>query len=122
MNKNEFFQSTVQHLLTQVTRALNERGACMYRGQNGTKCAIGVHIADADYNPMMEDIVISRLVKQDFCPQNIKDLYAAFPELCSDLQWLHDDFMDNHHRFSKQALHLANAYSINPAYIPEGIK
>ena len=50
MNKQQVFERIVDHLLAQKEPALNPgKYACMYRGENGKKCAVGVLIPDEEY-------------------------------------------------------------------------
>lgn len=44
------FETVAKHLFAQDKRSMNNN-VCLYRGPGGTKCAIGVLISDADYNP-----------------------------------------------------------------------
>ena len=57
------FETSVRHMIKQGTRALNaELDACMYRGNDGTKCAIGCLIEDDEYDEAMEGIGIAGLI------------------------------------------------------------
>lgn len=42
--------------------AFDSRRECRYRGSFGTKCALGVLIPDADYDPMMENFSADQVV------------------------------------------------------------
>jgi len=59
MTKREVFETVKAHLLTQGCKALGDRG-CMYRGENGTKCAAGCLIADEHYQPSFEGGRVAR--------------------------------------------------------------
>jgi hypothetical protein len=120
MNKNEFFQSTVQHLIKQGGKAFDDiTENCVYRDSNGNMCAIGCHIADEDYVPEMEGLRIIVLVLKDYCPQNIKDLFGTMPGLCNDLQSLHDMSMGNPFTFQRKVKQIAKEYDIDPAFVPD---
>ena len=49
MTPREVFDKVKAHLLTQGGRA-TRFGRCAYRGDNGTKCAVGCLIADEHYD------------------------------------------------------------------------
>lgn len=53
MTQQEFFNITALHLIQQGRQAKGQ-AFCLYRGPNGTKCAIGAHIPDELYLPEME--------------------------------------------------------------------
>jgi hypothetical protein len=44
----------------------NDEGACLYRGPNGTKCAVGFLIDDADYVPEFEAGYTARTLLRDY--------------------------------------------------------
>lgn len=52
MTRQEAFDIIVRHLLTQRCRA-TRNGDCRYRGDNGTKDAVGALISDKQYEVMM---------------------------------------------------------------------
>lgn len=56
MEAQEIFDTVATHLLKQGRRATNPDipEMCVYRGANGTKCAVGVLIPDEAYDPVME--------------------------------------------------------------------
>lgn len=54
--KQETFDMAVGHLIKQGQRAISEDGtnACLYRGSEGTKCAVGALIPDELYTEEIE--------------------------------------------------------------------
>lgn len=51
----EAFDVAARHLLTQGRRSMNpDSSSCAYRGVDGTKCAVGALIDDADYVTEMD--------------------------------------------------------------------
>lgn len=54
MTEQEIFDKVAEHLQKQGHRALNEDGVCVYRGKNGTKCAVGALIPDELYDSKIE--------------------------------------------------------------------
>lgn len=121
LNKHEFYQATVKHLLDQNEPCLESGGACMYRSK-GKKCAIGFHIKDEDYTERMEFTSVTELVKLSFCPQYLVDMYRSYPALMQALQRLHDSWMNRTSTsvlFVDRAKEIANEFKIDPKYIPE---
>ena len=50
----ELFDKIATHLLTQGARSESSIGRCLYRGDFGSKCAVGCLISDEEYDPKME--------------------------------------------------------------------
>lgn len=69
MTPQEIFNKVATHLFTQGTRAMLdpecESGQCMYRGPNGSKCAVGVLIPDKLYRKNMETFTINGLLDDE---------------------------------------------------------
>jgi hypothetical protein len=76
MTSQELFDTVVAHLRQQNAKSL-KCGACAYRGDNGMKCAAGILIPDAEYNPTMEgwnvsiNSSIDRLIGEDYVSRNV---------------------------------------------------
>lgn len=47
--RQEVFNIVVTHLLTQGSKAMNSEGGCVYRANNGSKCAVGCLVSDDEY-------------------------------------------------------------------------
>lgn len=57
LNKQQVFDKVAAHLLAQKITSSKSHivgGSCLYRGPNGTKCAVGCLIPDDLYEPSME--------------------------------------------------------------------
>lgn len=96
MTQQETFEKVVNHLLTQGVLATEDgtnKTRCMYRGHNGTKCAIGCLITDEEYKPSMEGLGITEIRGKYIFPTSITKHSGHF---LSVLQSLHD----NHSSFS----------------------
>ena len=90
MNNQEFFDKTMEHLRKQGVRSA--RGtSCLYRGPEGTRCAIGFHIPDDMYNLRMEGAGVSNLLQK--YPELRSLFESVTPGLLSDMQTLHDTWM-----------------------------
>ena len=79
----EVFNKVSLHLLTQGQMSLND-SMCMYRGENGMKCAAGALIPDDEYNPEMEKKLWDILVSLHFVENK-------FTQEIKELQTIHDD-------------------------------
>lgn len=81
MQPQEIFETVSKHLFNQGERAVKfdkeqKFYTCMYRGKNGTKCAVGVLIPDSMYHPKMER-AIDNLIKD----------YKRSQEGYIDIEW-----------------------------------
>ncbi|MGQ7794435.1 hypothetical protein ACUN0C_18675 [Faunimonas sp. B44] len=81
-NRQEAFDTVVRHLFKQGKQA--KFGGCVYRGPEGTKCAVGCLIPDELYSPKLEGRSVFSL------PQRVLDQLPA-PSLLDKLQQAHDD-------------------------------
>ncbi len=91
MNKQQAFETVVNHLISQGVQSTEDgttRNPCMYRGFNGTKCAIGALIPDDEYDPTMEYRSVSDLAVEGDLPNSIKVLDDVY--FLITLQSLHD--------------------------------
>lgn len=111
MNNQEFFDKTMEHLRKQVVQSRGEASCCLYRGPNGTSCAIGCHIPDELYEPEMES-------------RGVGNLTTYFPEvgalfngvnscLLLEMQTLHDVWLDRSvEHMEGRAKEIASAYAL----------
>ena len=132
MQQQEVFDIVVKHLFTQRRQSMTG-GYCAYRGDAGTKCAVGVLIPDDVYTEDMEEKCVDELRHQyhDVLPQFIMDNHS----LLQSLQNVHDHYMmvvDNlevevfsPHRLWKQLAFVAAVNELDTAllgtYKPEGM-
>jgi hypothetical protein len=86
ISKNQTaFDTVVAHLRLQKKRSAKPgTNVCMYRGPDGTKCAVGVLIPDDQFDPAKES-------------QHVSDLHSTIPALqgidldfLCELQRVHD--------------------------------
>lgn len=86
MTDQEAFDKVVAHILEQKVYCESEEGAPLYRGANGTKCAIGCLIPDEQYTQDIEGgnviSLVNRYPNLPFVDVNI--------DLLTRLQRLHD--------------------------------
>lgn len=85
ISAQQVFDHIVNSLRKQKCKSLNENGKCVYRGLNGTKCAVGHLISDDEYDVEFD----SRALSWD----DLLTLYG-FPskhhELLITMQQIHD--------------------------------
>lgn len=79
MTKKEIFEKVRDHLLKQNALSKDEfDGRCLYRSENGLKCAIGCLISDEDYRDSFEgknirgihEIIINKILPSDLDGEN----------------------------------------------------
>lgn len=83
--QQELFDAVARHLLTQKVRSGDGPANCLYRGPDGRKCAMGIFIPDADYQPRMETVSIIVPLVWD-----TTGLSRGLERAAQDLQAIHD--------------------------------
>ena len=96
MNNQEIFNRVLSHIRLQKVQAVGSREQCVYRGPEGTKCAVGCLIPDDVYNADMEGSVIREVMYNSMYVPALKDSLDAigihqdqYP-LLAQLQDAHD--------------------------------
>lgn len=56
MKIQDMFDTIVMHLRWQGRKSLNQNGNCVYRGDDGDKCAVGCLIPDYLYRTSLESV------------------------------------------------------------------
>lgn len=91
IDPQETFDTVARHLFKQGKQAIRqppkqetEKGICLYRGPNGTKCAAGCLIPDSEYKASFEGCGIAAI------RQSCKSLMQHQGHLVQDLQNAHD--------------------------------
>jgi len=64
MTAQEVFDTAVNGIREQGGRSVNSAGNCMYRSEDGRKCAAGQLMPDSAYDKTMEDVTITLLLNQ----------------------------------------------------------
>lgn len=96
MNKaQELFDRSVKGLINQkFVRSADGSGHCMYRGPNGTKCAIGHLIEDSEYVKEMEGkSFYALIIRYGDSIKAMENLSDNEKYLLYDLQTVHDCFV-----------------------------
>lgn len=89
MNKQEMLNTAVPFLIKQAVPSMTENGTrCLYRGPNGTKCAIGCIIPDDRYQEQFDGVGFI---------SSLKGISGVMPDILGDdipflraLQQCHD--------------------------------
>lgn len=80
----EVFEYIRNHLLTQNSRSADIDGTCVYKNEQGLKCAAGCLIPDEKYHPKIEGTKWCKLVGIGYVPK-------AHVKLIQEMQYIHDD-------------------------------
>jgi hypothetical protein len=104
MDQQAIFDKVAEHLIRQGERAMSPSGegtgACAYRGQNGTKCAIGCLIDDKFYESRFEGHGIYNHAVRHAVSRSLGIELDSSPRLVSILSAL-QDIHDHSKDFSK---------------------
>jgi len=74
-------------------RAVNEKGACLYRGPNGTKCAVGIFIPDDKYKSILETNSPGYTTwSTEFLELGLDKVLPLEAQAISQMQEVHDSF------------------------------
>lgn len=92
MNKKEVAAKVVEHLMTQKEKSVawDNSTRCLYRGPNGTKCAVGCLIEDEFYTPSMENQIVGASIINSALRKSGVPCSIEIEQLLRDLQDLHD--------------------------------
>jgi len=115
-SEQEVFDYVIGHLVSQGKQSLQTEGwePCAYRGENGTKCAVGALIPDEVYNDGMEGNPVDGLIER-FPRECLITGIIKHANLLIDLQKLHDDqsvWKDNG-RFKDRVVAIAKNNNLN---------
>ena len=85
------FDRVSTHLLKQGVRSMdNDTKKCMYRGANGTSCAVGCLIKDEHYHPSIEGRPVDYYAVAYALKLSEIDTSQEVIDLLLDMQALHD--------------------------------
>lgn len=93
LTQQEIFDKVVNHLYTQRKQSTHNL-VCMYRSNDGLKCAVGILIDDEDYIPEMDNTHACTAVSDIVCINGInpqlKSMLNDNMNLLESLQLAHD--------------------------------
>ncbi len=120
MTKQEMFDTVATHLFSQGKQALYGDGTCAYRGDEGTKCAIGCLIPDDVYTEDMEGRGIAENLSEDWDFPVLRRLFNTQhkQELAFDLQAVHDQADPFTEKYIRQRMEVvAKAHGLSDAIL-----
>lgn len=88
-NKQQVFDYVVTKLAEQGKLSLSTHGSCMYRGAEGTKCAVGWLIPDTEFDPKWDESP-GDLLRARHSPRKLLEGKGHGLEFLQDLQSAHD--------------------------------
>lgn len=91
MTLQQIFDKVTKHLLTQ-NKISEDYFGCVYRGDNGLKCAVGCLIPDHLYHDSIENKTVDSPEVSAIMKQIIPGYNSRKEELLMRLQEIHDEF------------------------------
>jgi hypothetical protein len=132
---NKVFKTVAEHLHRQGMRAVDTKNdVCRYRGPDGTACAVGVLIPDADYSEKIEGASVIRLLEaRCFWTDRVRALEAALTAngftaadypLLKALQQVHDTRAEGEVSYDWDTMYsrlgaVALSFKLDASVIPE---
>jgi hypothetical protein len=129
MTNQEAFETVAKHLLAQgrrsqlspeqveavtLTKGYAPSSTCVYRGEDGAKCAVGCLIPDEVYDKNMEDKSVSLIAASG----PLKDLFKELDmTLLGRLQRLHD--MGTVDSWRGQLIVIGRSWYLNTAFLEQ---
>ena len=115
MTPQEIFDTVARHLFAQGKQS-RDPVSCLYRGPDGTKCAVGVLIPDATYDEDMEGCSIVGLLREFSLPAWMGEHVNLLQHLQSvhdvDSRWADDK------RMRWELSLVATAYGLDDSILP----
>lgn len=113
VSNQQVFDVVANHLISQGRKS-ELHGGCAYRGEDGTKCAIGCLIPDKLYDPEIEGKRVGELFREHEWPKNL--LGDIDMSLLIRLQHVHDTRDPD--EWGKELVLVANYYGLK---LPSGL-
>jgi hypothetical protein len=92
VDRSDVFNYVINHLRCQGGLSI-ALGICKYRGDQGTKCAIGALIGDDEYEDHWENKNILCLVDNKTLPDDLHKRLEPHKHMLDDLQQFHDNYL-----------------------------
>jgi len=91
-SRSDVFNHVIGHLRKQGTKSLSsvDKEMCAYRGEGGTMCAVGVLIADDEYDPSFEGNTVEHILGENLPTNSLNNRIQPNLEMLVDLQGFHD--------------------------------
>lgn len=113
MDRQEVYDWVTKHLLAQGVRSVDFDG-CLYRGPNGTSCAVGCLILDEHYSPEWNNAAVDALPVMGALMASGVDVEYRWEmlDLLLDLQSVHDTADPN--KWDVELRRLARRHGLEP--------
>ena len=116
LTKQDIFNTAANGLLKQGKKSM-DRSSCMYRGQNGLKCAIGMLMPDNLYDSIME----GQSANESDVMKTLNVPYTAeYADFLNHLQGVHDECPP--YEWDRELVNFAHHYDLNPLPMYEGVE
>jgi hypothetical protein len=92
VDRSDVFNYVISHLRLQGRTSIAD-GICKYRGDRGTKCAVGALMTDDEYNLWWEDKHIFALIENKMLPDDLHRRLEPHLSMLDDLQQFHDNYL-----------------------------
>ena len=92
VDRSDVFNYVISHLRLQGRTSIAD-GICKYRGDRGTKCAVGALMTDDEYSWRWENEHIFTLIEDKMLPDDLHRRLEPHLSMLIDLQRLHDDYL-----------------------------
>jgi hypothetical protein len=123
MTMQEVFDKVATHLMTQGCRSVQgtaevgRRSTCLYRGPNGTKCAVGCLISDEAYSPTLEEKPVEATNVLEALARSGLDVFdSTLRRLLRELQTVHDSVPVAN--WAQGLAYIAKQYGLAPPALP----
>ena len=117
MTLQEVFDKAAKHLLTQGKRSVDSEGGCLYRGTDGSMCAVGCLISDEAYSAELEGLTVDVVCVREALHKSGVPMDNAALNLLQFLQGVHDCDPVREWRSALRAT--AAQFSLNTAALDE---
>lgn len=119
MNTQKIFDTVATHLLTQKVKSvgfsLDGTPGCMYRGVNGTRCAVGCLIPDEMYSDGIEHLMVKDAeIYEILWEANVlsEEDQVTELELLANLQAVHDGYPET--EWADELNRVCREFHLNP--------
>jgi hypothetical protein len=115
MNHQEIFNKVLDALRKQGHASINKNGSCMYRAENGDRCAVGHLISDEAYSPELEGRRASTSPVQSALASSGVPTDFDTIKLLMELQFAHDRSLKEYgmSKFESRMSDIAIRFSLN---------
>jgi len=123
MTKQEIFNEVWNwFIVDKQPKSVSEKGACMYRGDNGKRCAMGIFVEDGEYDPTFEGGSVDILLGHNIS-RRLREFVGSNLSILEVLQIAHDSASDNPDEFHASVCNkLTRIARNNKLVIPDSVQ